>query len=189
MIKPGCLPTWRRSCARTVRLVCLALSSSVVFCPRAFRKGDRGQLRMREQRCQLAYLAAHERLWATMRQVFSFSTALWLHVFSRLQVRCVPPPPFLGWFSFLETCPQRVVVQFMFLRAGGVPTRHPPKWDGLHTRHLLESTHTNTHKHKQTHSAARQSKVRAHAVEYLHDQYVWPLAACVTVIEAPPKPN
>ena len=37
--------------------------------------------------------------------------------------------------------------------AGGVPTRHTHKWDGLNTRHLLESTHTNTHKHKQTHSA------------------------------------
>ena len=35
----------------------------------------------------------------------------------------------------------------MYLRAGGVPTRHTHKWDGLHTRHLLESTHTNTHKH------------------------------------------
>ena len=33
--------------------------------------------------------------------------------------------------------------------AGGVPTRHTHKWDGLNTRHLLESTHTNTHKHKQ----------------------------------------
>ena len=27
------------------------------------------------------------------------------------------------------------------LRAEGVPTRHTHKWDGLHTRHLLESTH------------------------------------------------
>ena len=36
------------------------------------------------------------------------------------------------------------------------------------TRHLLESTHTNTHKHKQTHSAARQSTVRAHAVACMH---------------------
>ena len=33
-----------------------------------------------------------------------------------------------------------------YLRAGGVPTRHTHNWDGLHTRHLLESTHTNTHK-------------------------------------------
>ena len=38
----------------------------------------------------------------------------------------------------------------------GRPTRH--------TRHLLESTHTNTHTHKRTHNAARQSTVRAHAV-------------------------
>ena len=37
--------------------------------------------------------------------------------------------------------------------------RHTHKWDGLHTRHLLESTHTNTHKHKQTHNVARQSMV------------------------------
>ena len=34
---------------------------------------------------------------------------------------------------------------------------------GLHTRHLLESAHTITQKHKHTHSAARQSTVRAHA--------------------------
>ena len=53
---------------------------------------------------------------------------------------------------------------YVLTRLGGVPTRHTHKWDGLHTRHLLESTHTNTHKHKQTHSAARQSTVRAHAV-------------------------
>jgi hypothetical protein len=33
-----------------------------------------------------------------------------------------------------------------------------------YTRHLLESTHTNTHKHKQTHNLARQSTVRTHAV-------------------------
>ena len=33
---------------------------------------------------------------------------------------------------------------YLYLRAGGVPTRHTHKWDGLHTRHLLESTHTNT---------------------------------------------
>jgi hypothetical protein len=42
--------------------------------------------------------------------------------------------------------------------AGGVPTRHTHKWDGLHTRHLLESTHTthtNTNKH-----TARPDKVR-----------------------------
>ena len=45
-----------------------------------------------------------------------------------------------------------------------MPTRHTHKWDGLDTRHLLKSIHTNTHKHKQTHSAARQSTVRAHAV-------------------------
>jgi hypothetical protein len=38
------------------------------------------------------------------------------------------------------------------------------KWDGLHTRHLLESTHTNTHKQKQTHNLARESTVRTHAV-------------------------
>ena len=42
-----------------------------------------------------------------------------------------------------------------YLRAGGVPTRHTHKWDGLHTRHLLESTHTNTQKQKQPHSVAR----------------------------------
>ena len=36
---------------------------------------------------------------------------------------------------------------YLYLRAGGVPTRHTHTWDGLHTRHLLESTHTNTHKH------------------------------------------
>ena len=28
--------------------------------------------------------------------------------------------------------------------AGGVPTRHTHTMDGLHTRHLLESTHANT---------------------------------------------
>jgi hypothetical protein len=37
-------------------------------------------------------------------------------------------------------------------------------WDGLHTRHLLESTHTNTHKHTQTQTntqrSARPDKVR-----------------------------
>ena len=32
---------------------------------------------------------------------------------------------------------------YVYLRAGGVPTRHTHKLDGLHTRHLLESTHTN----------------------------------------------
>ena len=41
----------------------------------------------------------------------------------------------------------RVEAQYVYLRAGGVPTRHTHKSDGLHTRHLLESTHTNTHKH------------------------------------------
>ena len=39
---------------------------------------------------------------------------------------------------------------YVYLRAGGVPTRHTRKWDGLHTRRLLESTRTNTHKHTQT---------------------------------------
>ena len=29
---------------------------------------------------------------------------------------------------------------YLYLRAGGVPTRHTHEWDGLHTRHLLEST-------------------------------------------------
>ena len=45
---------------------------------------------------------------------------------------------------------------------GWLPTRHTHKWDGLHTRHLLESTehtqtHTNTHKHTQstTHNDGR----------------------------------
>ena len=33
------------------------------------------------------------------------------------------------------------------------------QWDGVHTRHLLESTHT-----KYTHNLARQSTVRTHAV-------------------------
>ena len=33
-----------------------------------------------------------------------------------------------------------------------MPTRHTHKWDGLHTRHLLESTHTNTHKHTNKHT-------------------------------------
>ena len=46
---------------------------------------------------------------------------------------------------------------YILTRRRGVPTRHTHKWDGLHTRHLLESTHTNTHKHKQAHNAARQS--------------------------------
>ena len=36
----------------------------------------------------------------------------------------------------------------MYLRAGGVTTRLTHTWDGLQTRHLLEGTHTNTHKHK-----------------------------------------
>ena len=43
--------------------------------------------------------------------------------------------------------------------------------DGLHARHLLESTHTSTHNHKQTHSAARQSTVRAHAVDDMWEGY------------------
>ena len=38
------------------------------------------------------------------------------------------------------------VVSYAYLRSGGVPTRHTHRWDGLHTRHLLESTHTNTNK-------------------------------------------
>merc|ERR1712194_272895 len=42
---------------------------------------------------------------------------------------------------------ERSIYSYLYLRAGGVPTRHTHKWDGLHTRHLLESTHTNTHKH------------------------------------------
>ena len=46
------------------------------------------------------------------------------------------------------------LVIFIYAPEGGVPTRHThTQSDGLHTRHLLESTHTNTHKHKQTHSA------------------------------------
>ena len=53
-------------------------------------------------------------------------------------------------------------------RAGGVPRYTDTNAGGtaayLHTRHLLESTHTNTHKHKQTHNAARQSTVWTHAV-------------------------
>ena len=71
---------------------------------------------------------------------------------------------------FTRYCPAlciaiAIAIQYStYSRAGGVPTRHTHKWDDLHTRHLLESTHTNTHKHKQTHSAARQSTVRAHAV-------------------------
>ena len=44
---------------------------------------------------------------------------------------------------------------------------HTDKWDGLHTRHLLESTHTNTHRHKQTHNVARQSTVGTHAASFL----------------------
>ena len=32
----------------------------------------------------------------------------------------------------------RAVRLFIYLRAGGVPTRHTRKWDGLHTRRLLE---------------------------------------------------
>ena len=35
----------------------------------------------------------------------------------------------------------------IYLRAGGVPTRHTHRSDGLHTRYPLERTHTNTHKH------------------------------------------
>jgi hypothetical protein len=33
-----------------------------------------------------------------------------------------------------------------------VPTRHTHKWDGLNTRHLLESTHTQTHTHTNNHT-------------------------------------
>ena len=42
----------------------------------------------------------------------------------------------------------------------GVPTRYTHKWDGLHTRHLLESTHTNTHKHTQTHTNTHKHTTR-----------------------------
>ena len=35
------------------------------------------------------------------------------------------------------------------------------KWDGLHTRHLLESAHTNTHRHTQTHTHTHTNKHRA----------------------------
>ena len=31
-------------------------------------------------------------------------------------------------------------VEYLYVN-GGVPTRHTHKWDGLHTRHLLESTY------------------------------------------------
>ena len=47
------------------------------------------------------------------------------------------------------------VVSYAYLRSGGVPTRHTHRSDGLHTRHLLESTHTNTNKR-----TARPDKVR-----------------------------
>ena len=36
---------------------------------------------------------------------------------------------------------------YIYAPRRGAHTRHTHKWDGLHTRHLLESTHTNTHKH------------------------------------------
>ena len=44
------------------------------------------------------------------------------------------------------------VSNIKYERAGGVPTRHTHKSDGLHTKHPLERTDTNRHKHKQTHS-------------------------------------
>ena len=56
---------------------------------------------------------------------------------------------------------------YMYERARGEGCRHGTHTNGTaytHTRHLLESTHTNTHKHKQTHNVARQSTVRTHAV-------------------------
>ena len=46
---------------------------------------------------------------------------------------------------------QRCCWSGIFIRAGGVPTRHTHKWDGLHTRHLLESTHTKSQTHTNTH--------------------------------------
>jgi hypothetical protein len=69
-----------------------------------------------------------------------------------------------------DPCNARFSAQVLcVLTAGGVPTRHKQsvfthEFDGLHTRHLLESTDTNTHKHKQTRNVARQSTVRTHAV-------------------------
>jgi len=44
-------------------------------------------------------------------------------------------------------------------RRRGVPTRHTHKWDGLHTRHLLERVHTQTHTSTNKHTT-RPDKVR-----------------------------
>ena len=49
------------------------------------------------------------------------------------------------------------------------PAVEDAKEDGLHTRHLLESTHTNTNKH--TARPVRQSTVRAHAVAAPYIQF------------------
>jgi len=46
-----------------------------------------------------------------------------------------------------ENVARRHTAYLKWTRRRGVPTRHTHKWDGLHTRHLLQSTHTNTHKH------------------------------------------
>ena len=48
---------------------------------------------------------------------------------------------------------------YVYLRAGGVPTRHTHE-GGLHTRYLLESTHTNTHKHTQTQTNAQRGPTK-----------------------------
>ena len=42
-----------------------------------------------------------------------------------------------------------LLLLYLLARRRGADTAHT-KWDGLHTRHLFESTHTNTHKHTQT---------------------------------------
>ena len=43
-----------------------------------------------------------------------------------------------GNVSWVNMWRLRLTFVYMYLRAGGVPTRHKHKWDGLHTRHLLD---------------------------------------------------
>ena len=48
-------------------------------------------------------------------------------------------------------CPPALTI--VYINAPEVPTRHTHKWDGLNTRHLLESTHTQTHTHTNKHTS------------------------------------
>ena len=59
-------------------------------------------------------------------------------------------------------CPPALTI--VYINAPEVPTRHTHKWDGLNTRHLLESTHTQTHTHTQTNTQRGPMIMRTHAV-------------------------